>query len=198
VLDLLRLTWLRRNGALRMNSLTSGASEWSRRGEPAGSLGWQVDASDSRCLTLDYAYTPAGGERASIVDRFRLTTTSPYLGGLRWWIECTCGRRVAQLCKPSGASRFRCRLCYRLAYESQRETREWRAYRRVRKIARRLSAEWAEPLVPADVLDGFFFPPKPTWMRWKTYNALAQATDRSALQQQTGMLAALERLMGRN
>jgi len=55
----------------------------------------------------------------------RLVTTSPPVGGVRWWFVCPlvvngtpCRRRVSKLYLPPGADFFGCRTCYRLTYRS--------------------------------------------------------------------------------
>ena len=193
----LRLAWLRSNGGLRRDSAASGLTQWSSRGSMVASIGWRTDMADPPSLTLEYTYMPQGQEPESVRDSFRLAETRPHFGGVRWWVLCRCGRRVGQLCKPPGASRFRCRQCYRLVYECQREASEWRAYRQLEKIAKRLSPQWAKGLVPADVLDGFFLPPKPKWMRWRTYETLSRQSHRYASLQQIGAMKTLNRILNR-
>jgi hypothetical protein len=187
-----RLSWLRQRAGL-LTRPTGGYSQWRFRGQVATLVRWRTDVSCAPRLTLEYLLAGADSEP----DHFPLVSTSPHLGGVRWWILCRCGRRVAQLCLPRGASRFRCRHCYRLAYQCQREKPEWRAYRRVDKIATRLSPEWAKDLVPADVLDGVFLPPKPKWMRWRTYDRLSAESVEYARRHQIGAVAAFNRLIKR-
>jgi hypothetical protein len=71
-----------------------------------------------------------------------LTTTSPRLGGLRYWFLCphsedgnTCGRRVAVLYVPEETQFFGCRKCHDLSFQSVREQEQRRA------VVRRLAAE---------------------------------------------------------
>jgi hypothetical protein len=192
----LRLSWLRRNGALNPSGIKTGFSSWSSRGETVASIGWTADMRDSPSLTLFYSYTSHGRSAEQVEDRFALIQTKPHFGGARWWILCRCGRRAAQLCKPPGANRFRCRLCYGLAYQSQSETSEWRAYRRVRKVGERLSPGWTKELVPADLWDYVHIPPKPKWMRWRTYEECAARYRTSASFYQRGAMATMNRLVG--
>jgi hypothetical protein len=60
--------------------------------------------------------------------RIRLTTTSPYFGGLRWWYICplsvngrSCHRRIGKLYLPNYARFYGCRHCYELTYRSCQE-----------------------------------------------------------------------------
>jgi hypothetical protein len=63
---------------------------------------------------------------------------------------------------PPGSRRFASRRAYRLAYASQRGGPCERAHRGKAKIKARLIAD----LDP----DDWDLPPKPKWMRWRTYN----------------------------
>ena len=92
------------------------------------------------------------------------------LGGERPWFVCSvsangvfCGRQVAKL---YGAGRlFACRHCYRLGYAVQRGGPMDRAHHRLGRLHRKLGADYDGP-------DGIP-PPKPKWMRQKTYQRLA-------------------------
>jgi hypothetical protein len=111
-------------------------------------------------LVLSYRVT-GGAQPEDVADEFPLVTTEPHYGGVRWWVLCLgCGRRVAKLYLPPGARRFRCRCCYRLAYQSQREAASDRWSRRARKLWRRIGA---------DVGESPRYPSKPKWMRERTY-----------------------------
>lgn len=55
----------------------------------------------------------------------RLVTTSPPVGGVRWWFVCPlvvngkpCRKRVSKLYLPPGMSFWGCRTCYGLTYRS--------------------------------------------------------------------------------
>jgi len=50
-----------------------------------------------------------------------LETARPYLGGIRFWFVCDCGRRVGRLYLPFRQPAFRCRHCYNLTYQSAQE-----------------------------------------------------------------------------
>jgi hypothetical protein len=106
-------------------------------------------------------------DRISLVDRsglkqsLSLEWTRCNYGGSRVWFVCpTCRRRVAIL---YGAFAFACRLCRRLAYDSEQDSGWNRSLRRARTTRMRLggSANLAEPL-----------PGKPKGMHWRTYRRL--------------------------
>jgi len=77
-------------------------------------------------LRLNYTLpgeTNEGGRTADF--SVRLVTTSPPVGGVRWWFVCPlkvdgkpCRRRVSKLYLPPGADFFGCRTCYGLTYRS--------------------------------------------------------------------------------
>ena len=75
-----------------------------------------------------------------------------------------CGRRVAKL--YAGGRLFACRHCYRLGYNVQRIGPMDQAHHHLARLHRKLSADYDGPEVPP--------PPKPKWMRWKTYSRIAQ------------------------
>lgn len=84
-------------------------------------------------------------------------------GGQRVWFRCPavgCGRRVAIL---YGGAVYACRHCHNLAYESQREEKQDRAYRRVEKLRKRLG--WRPGIAKGH--EG-----KPKGMQWHTYRRL--------------------------
>ena len=127
-------------------------------------------------LHLGYTYTRRGEDAQQVHEAFDLTATRPHFGGVRWWIRCRCWRRVAKLYKAPNGHLFRCRECHRLSYSSRNETREWRAFRRLKKITARLDPLRTD-IVPMDYLDGYSPPLKPKGMRWRTYERLMRAAE---------------------
>ena len=98
-----------------------------------------------------------------VTYRANLTTTRPHYGGRRWWFVCPrAGRRTTKLFLPSGGWHFWSRQAYGLGYACQRETRADRLMRKARKLHRALGGHGEE------IGDGIA-PPKPKWMRWRTY-----------------------------
>jgi hypothetical protein len=53
-----------------------------------------------------------------VEDAAQLTFTRPWFGGKRWWLRCSCGRRVAALYLRPDDPHFRCRHCHDLTYTS--------------------------------------------------------------------------------
>jgi hypothetical protein len=83
-------------------------------------------------------------------------------------------RRVSVLWMPPGASDFACRQEWgrQVAYGSQFSDRVNRAHRGKARIKSRLcSIGGFDP-------DDWDFPPKPKWMRWRTYNRAEEKFDR--------------------
>jgi hypothetical protein len=130
------------------------------------------------------------GEPLEIDDKIRLTTSRPPFGGLRWWFVCPClNRKVRKLYLPPGGRHFWSRRAYRLAYGSQRETATDRAYRGRAKIKARLIGS----LDP----DDWDLPPKPKWMRWRTYNRYVERYDAYEDVLNSGIVDFAAKFMGR-
>jgi hypothetical protein len=86
------------------------------------------------------------------------------LGGHQIYLVCpTCFMPRAALFFHQ--NQFRCRVCHRLPYPSQRERTPDRLRRKLEKLAKRLGScyQWGESAVPQ----------RPQWMRLRTYCALA-------------------------
>src|SRR5260221_202988 len=94
----LPLASLRKAGALAPGQLFASTPHWSLRGERIGSIQWVADMRSARSLNLSYRWSPDGAPPMQVEERFSLVTTSPHLGGVRWWILCRCGRRATSLC----------------------------------------------------------------------------------------------------
>lgn len=162
---------LRRLGAFDDGGMAAWA-DTGRRGRFGDHIHWETDT-DAGTLALTYGVAQRVGGSREHCEQFELSRSYPTLGGSRWWIVCTCGRRVAALFRPPSAVGFRCRLCYRLNYRSQHEGKEAHAFRMAKGVLVKLNWVAAISLVPADVLDGIEFPPRPRGMRRGTYQRLA-------------------------
>jgi hypothetical protein len=111
----------------------------------------------------------------SLDQRIILVARPRHFGGRQWYFICPCtNRRVSVLWKPPGARYFACRQKWgrQVAYNSQFLDRDNRAHRGKAKINSRLcSIGGLDP-------DDWDFPPKPKWMRWRTYNRAEEKFDR--------------------
>jgi hypothetical protein len=101
-----------------------------------------------------------------------LTWTPMRLGGSRPWWRCSCGRRRAVL--YSAGRGWGCRTCLNLAYPSQNERADYRAWRRRDKIRARLGAEpGCDTIWPWQ---------KPKGMHWRTFERLVAEAERADYQ----------------
>ena len=101
-----------------------------------------------------------------------LVPQGSHFGGRQWYFICpVMNRRVSVIWKPPGATRFCSRQTWKrqVAYSSQFLDRDNRAHRGKAKIKSRLIAD----LDP----DEWEFPPKPKWMRWRTYDRYERKFD---------------------
>jgi hypothetical protein len=159
------LAWLRQRGMLqpgRYSSLT-----WSCGGEQAGSIALVAQHDGVRLLyqTKDYDGSPV-----DVDELVPFTYTATMFGGRRQWLRCLkCGRGCRKI---YGGRYFRCQLCHRLRYASQRVRPDQYASDRARKLAKRLHDKWG-----GATEDEYDFPPKPPRMRWATYNRLEAQYD---------------------
>lgn len=162
----LDVRYLARNGMLRPGRHSI---HWSRGDRPSGSIGlWVTDAGPMPgAITLEYRERRAGGEWRDVSEGIALEWTDCHYGGSRPWLICpACGGRVAIL--YGGGVGFACRKCWRLVYQSQRETAGGRGLGKAQAIRRRLGGS-ANMTLP--------FPPKPPRMHWRTYWRLRREAD---------------------
>lgn len=119
------VSFLRRYGYLKPG-FRAGSINWSIRGEPNGNISIQssIDQNE-QYVRFIYTRTDRFTEEKKDFDyRIRLTTTTCYFGGKRYWFICPCfangrycGRRVGVL--YLGGDYFACRHCYNLTYNSR-------------------------------------------------------------------------------
>jgi hypothetical protein len=122
-------------------------------------------------IVLKYRFRSYGQEWESIEQPVPTLWTPCRFGGERPWFICDvrangvyCGRKVTKL--YGGGRLFACRHCYRLGYAVQRIGPLDKAHHNLERLHRKLNAHYERPDLPA--------PPKPKWMRWKTYRWMAQ------------------------
>ena len=111
-------------------------------------------------------------------------------GGHQWYFVCPVMNRCCSvLWMPPGATHFRCRQGWgrAVAYASQFLDPDNRAHRGKAKIKARLIAD----LDP----DEWELPPKPKWMRWRTYNRLEEKFDRYEEMLERGIGPLLSKLL---
>jgi hypothetical protein len=104
-----------------------------------------------------------------------LVARKRHFGGRQWFFICPyVNRRAMVLWMPPGARSFACRERWgrQVAYASQFLDRDNRAHRGEAKINSRLcSIGGLDP-------NEWDLPPKPKWMRWRTYNRAVAKFDR--------------------
>lgn len=143
---------------LRATGRSWGSWGWSLAGEPMGSISWALNAD---ALVLRFSRQLDDGTWRQFEDRLPIVTTHPHFGGERQWLRCPCGRRCRVVyVQRAGA---RCRRCYRLSYQSQREDSRTRGLRMAERIVRRLGGR-----------EGDDIPDKPKSMHWTTYWRLVE------------------------
>jgi hypothetical protein len=110
---------------------SAGTITWTRAGTVTNSIGFSVTWGDVPILTLRYRWR----DKEDVSFPIRLQTTSPYIGGVRWWFTCPlivggvpCKRRVRKLYLPPGTRYFGCRHCHRLTYRSSQKAHECERY----------------------------------------------------------------------
>lgn len=145
---------------------------------------------DYPCIELVHQTRDDRASTQMIRDRVRLAWTEPTYGGRRWWFVCPqTGRRTTKLFLPNGGWHFWSRQAYRLGYACQREDRFSRLQRRAAKLNRELGGDgwdsWHDP------------PPKPKWMRWRTYEKKYQRWVRVAGQADVAFMICAARLLSR-
>ena len=128
------LRFLRKQGALKEGCRTGGTLHWSRRGEPAGSMGYTVvmDAEDRR-LILSYS---TGGEASTVT--VQLEAVPMRFGGFRYYALCPRTLRRCQVLPMVGGV-VACRQAHRLTYASQSMDPLDRTRERMERCEKRLN-----------------------------------------------------------
>jgi hypothetical protein len=121
-----------------------------------------------------------------------LVPLSRHLGGRQWFFVCpVTNGRASVLWLPPGAQQFASRHAWpgRVAYRSQFMTAIDRAYLGMERIKRRLIGE----LDPEE----WDLPPKPKWMRWKTYHRYVERFERYEAMLDAAALSRVSKLLRR-
>ena len=114
-------------------------------------------------------------ELGALDQWIKLVARPRNLGGRQWYFVCPATNRLASvLWMPAGSRRFCSRQTWgrQVAYSSQYLDRDSRAHAGQSKIKHRLCA------IGKFDPDEWDLPPKPKWMRWKTYNRYEEKFDR--------------------
>lgn len=187
-LDLNRLA---RRGFIQPGAHTGSGINWTNN--------YSSEEIASGFITADMSGTdgPNGWFRiqiGSLDQRIHLVVRPRHFGGRQWYFVCPYMNRCASvLWKPPGARDFSCRQNWgrQVAYNSQFSDRINRAHQGKAKINSRLCLIGG--LNPSD----WEFPPKPKWMRWRTYKRAEEQFDRYEAVLDEGSLALVAKFMGR-
>jgi hypothetical protein len=164
---------------LQKDEMLRDGCEWnSRISWPSGftiEMECRIEPPHWRKLRCKYEVEDYNGEPQSIDETFYLQRFPQPFGGYRWYFVCPSdNRRCTVLYQPPGATRFRSRWGFRrrLQYQSQRLAPQSRHQHAAEQIAKRIAKKG--PLDWQEKYGDWQFPPKPPWMRWKTYNGFDQ------------------------
>jgi hypothetical protein len=179
----LDLNWLARRGFVQQGAVT-------------GPIGIQWTAGDgeliaSAIIAADMRGPDEGWLRVKsfrdggLDQRIILEARPRHFGGRQWFFLCPyLNRRATVLWMPPGARAFACRQRWgrQVVYASDLLDRDNRAQQGQAKIRARLCA--AGGFDP----DEWDFPPKPKWMRWRTYRLAEAKFDRYSSVQDEGVV----------
>ncbi len=168
-----------------------GGWQWSFRDGTTTSIGI---TGGRQAITLNYRNKSRGQDWQTVEQRVPIRWTPCRFGGERPWFVCDvsangvhCGRQVAKL---YGAGRlFACRHCYRLGYQVQRGGLMDRAHHRLARLHRKLGADYDGPDGPP--------PPRPKWMRQRTYQHAVQQIENAEDHLNDVFIAGSARLLAR-
>ena len=170
------LAWMLRTGRAKPGAWLSGTLNWTRGGEPSGSIGYQAIMHEPGEERLELTYTRGSGEDQERVQQtVCLCFTVPNYGGRRWWMICPFRNvRVGKLYLPPGGDRFASRHAWRLGYHIQRVGKHDRASERLFRLQAKLGGEQGMGAFPRR--------PKGMWQRtWErhleSYWELDEAAD---------------------
>ena len=105
-----------RDGSLRADTYRTGTVTWRIGERITGTIGYTLTLGEQDG-EIRLVYTVR--ETTPVDERVCLEACPQRLGGVRWWFRCPgCGRRAGKLHLPPGGTRFVCRICGGLTYES--------------------------------------------------------------------------------
>jgi hypothetical protein len=151
----------------------------------------------SAVITADMSGTHEGWFRIQLgnLDQWIGLIARPrHFGGRQWYFMCPAmNRPVSVLWKPPGTSQFSSRQKWGrrvVAYRSQFLDPDNRAHAGQARIKSRLIGD-RDP-------DEWDLPPKPKWMRWRTYNRYVQRYDRYEDILEQGIIPLIAKFLGRS
>ena len=179
---------LARRGLIAHGSATSPhAIRWVNSDGEVMAKGWI--SADMRGDTEGSLHIQIG----EIEQTITLATLPRHYGGRQWFFMCpVTNRRASVLWLPRGERRFASKHAWpgRVAYRSQFMTAMDRAYLGMERIKRRLIGD----LDPQE----WHLPPKPKWMRWKTYRRFVERFEEYEAALDAGALSRVRRLLRRS
>jgi len=185
-LDVMKLA---RAGYLSGSKL--GGWQWFSGGDRTATIGI---IGSREAVTLVYRIQAHGEEWQDVKRRVPIRWTPCRFGGERPWLVCDvlangvqCGRQVAKLYLAGRL--FACRHCYHLGYEVQRGSLMDRAHHRLARFHRKLGADYDGPDGPP--------PPRPKWMRQRTYQRAVQQIEDGEDHLNAVFMAGSQRLLSR-
>lgn len=141
--------------------------------------------------TLRYDLEHVSRRTGPQAQQVELVSTPCRYGGRRWWWLCPAtGRRCAKLYLPNGGAQFLSRGpgAYRLAYASQNNSALDRSLNRMRRLHRKLGGDYSQHDDPP--------PPRPKWMRRRTYARLVAEWEATRERHEAVFLDGALRLLG--
>jgi hypothetical protein len=163
------IRWVNGNG----QEIASGSISADMTGDTEGWLHIQIDKFDQRVT---------------------LSASPCHYGGRKWFFLCpVMNRRASVLWLARGAQHFASRQAWpgQVAYRSQFMTAMDRAYLGMERIKRRLIGDLDHPRE-------WQLPPKPKWMRWKTYCRFVERFERYEAMLDASALSRVRRLLRRS
>lgn len=131
------IKWLKDRGYLRGEAWQKGpfishlSIQWTRGGQPSGSVGAQINL-ELGCygtMRLKYTFMDYRNAEEKIAYDVQLVATPCRFGGVRWWFLCplsrggvACRRRVSILYLGKYAG---CRNCHDLIYQSSKNSHKF-------------------------------------------------------------------------
>jgi hypothetical protein len=163
-------------------------------GKPGRHIQCVLTYGSGEAITANLKLSDYGGlldlSRQGRQQSFSLVSEPRHFGGLQWYVLCPkTGRRVRVLYRPLGATYFASRYAWgrRAAYASQfldPIERAWRTKAKVKAV-----------LLGDEDPDEWVLPPKPTGMRWATYERWVAKYDAAEEMLDAQIVMAAARLM---